>query len=120
MTGKVNADYEAIVEIEVRSGAAGARVSAVVDTGFSEFLMLPTELLLSLGAEVIDEARVTLGDGSVALLDVYVVEIRWSDEWQSIRTLASEGDALLGMKLLEGCDLTVRVVPGGEVRVEPV
>ena len=58
--------------------------------------------------------------GRVALLDVFVVEVAWSGGWREVRALASEGDALLGMKLLSGHELTMRVTAGGEVRVEPL
>ena len=120
MTGFVNEDDEAVVEIAVRIGEGTIRLSAVVDTGFSEFLLLPTALRESSGAKVEREERLTLGDGSVASMGAYIVEVEWFDSWRTIKTYASDGEALVGMKLLKGHDLHIRVVPGGEVRVSPV
>lgn len=50
MRGRVNEDFEAVVAITVRHRDQGARIDAVVNTGFSEFLTLPTSLLVALGA----------------------------------------------------------------------
>ena len=51
--------------------------------------------------------------------DTCWVDVEWFGEWRTVSTLVGEGDALIGMKLLEGSDLHIRVTPGGEVRIEP-
>ena len=119
MIGRVNDDYEAIVEVAVRLGGVEIRIPAVVDTGFSEFLVLPYELLATLGPAPEREEQLTLGNGEIASMSTYVVEVEWSGGWKAVKAYGSEGEALVGMKLLLGCDLFVRVTPDGEVRIEP-
>ena len=120
MTGRVNEDDEAVVEIAVRVNGSEFRISSVVDTGFSEFVVLPTDLLRNLGALVEREEQLTLGNGEIALMEAYVVEVGWFDDWRNVKAYGSEGEALIGMKLLLGCDLSMRVLPGGEVRIARV
>ncbi|CAN5368253.1 hypothetical protein BH11ARM2_BH11ARM2_29720 [soil metagenome] len=119
MTGRVNDDFEAIIEVDVRFGAVSAHLAVAVDTGFSEYLTLPKDLLLAMGATSEREDRLMLGNGSIALFDIYIVEVLLTGQWQSVKTYASDGDALMGMKLLQGNDLFVRIAPGGEVRILP-
>ncbi len=52
-----------------------AEVKAVVDTGFSGYLMLPERLVSELRLQVLREQEVVLADGSISLLRRYDAEI---------------------------------------------
>ena len=120
MTGKVNAGFEAVLDLRLRGPFGEVSIEGVIDTGFTDFLLLPSDLLRSLGAESHEEMRAVLGDGSTVTFDIYLVEVLWDGEWRTVRAFAGEGGALIGVSLLASCDLHVRFLPGGEVRIARV
>ncbi len=70
--GTVNAAYEAVVSLPLRGPAGQSRdVDAVVDTGFTRFLTLPTAMVAELGLSYTGVNRVILADGSETTLEVY-------------------------------------------------
>ena len=63
--GTVNATYEAVVSLPLRGPAGQARdMDAVVDTGFTRFLTLPTAMVVELGLRYRGVNSVILVDGS--------------------------------------------------------
>lgn len=122
MRGAVNADgSEAVLGVEVLSptGETSVRVGAVVDTGFSGHLTLPPATVEALGLPIIGSAESILADGSVVLEDVCLARVLWhGGEERAVRVLVSEATSLLGMALLRGSELRVRVEGSGEVTVE--
>ena len=49
---------------------------------------------------------------------VYQGFARWFGRAREMRVIAAEGQPLLGMSLLAGCKITIRVGPGGEELIE--
>ena len=97
-----------------------ADIETVVDTGFTSSLTLPAQEVSAL--ELVRESggRATLADGSVRHFDVFAAEVLWSGAWRPVLVSAVGGEALLGMRLLAGHELSIAVVPGGEVEVTPL
>ena len=63
--GVVNAAYEPVITLAVQGPPGRSRgIVTVVDTGFNEFLTLPTTLVSELGLPVACIDRATLADGS--------------------------------------------------------
>ena len=118
--GVVNASLEATLVLTL-SGPTGRtlEIEAVVDTGFSEFLMLPTDMTIDLGLEHVDVNEMVLADGSVETFDVFDVAVVWDGQSRCIDVHAAQGSPLVGMGLLHGHRLSVDVVEGGRVLVEP-
>lgn len=121
MKGQVVEQREVVIELSVLGrGDQPIALRAVIDTGFTGYLTLSQEIVQQLNLRLIGKRKATLGDGTVASLDVYRVRVMWHDSWQHILALRAEGGTLLGMSLLWNSRVTMDVVDGGEVTIEPM
>jgi clan AA aspartic protease len=119
--GTVNARLEALLRLRVRGpGGAELDMDAVVDSGFTSSLTLPSAALASLGLARQSGGSVVLGDGSIRSFDVYAAEVEWDGNWRPVLVSVIGGEVLVGMRLLAGHALRVAVVPGGAVEIEPL
>jgi clan AA aspartic protease len=117
--GAVTAAFEARVDLMVRGpDGTEVEVSAIVDTGFSEYLTLPLRLIECLNLPLWETSQVRLADGSLRTVDAYQGRVRWSDSWRKVLIQASEGDSLLGMAVLRDHQVVIDVIVGGAVAVE--
>jgi len=117
--GTVNADREAVLRLQV-SGLPGQsqEIEAVVDTGFTGFLTLPLSVIAALGLIRISRGRAILANGSEEVFDIYEAQIDWDGQTRIIEADAAEVEPLIGMSMLYGYELRVRVVDGGSVTIE--
>jgi clan AA aspartic protease len=111
---------EALLSVEVLSQAEASslRVEAVVDTGFTGHLTLPSATVEALGLPIIGSTESTLADGSLVVEDVCLARVLWHGGERPVRVLVAEAAPLLGMALMRGSELRVECVGGGEVSVE--
>ena len=78
MLGTVNANCEAIVQIAILGeNQKYQSVKAVVDTGFTGCLILPTMTISTLGLVCYAQQEGMLGDGSIHLFNVYEGVVIW-------------------------------------------
>ena len=121
LRGNVNAQREAIVPIDVRD-CAGRHVSleAVIDTGFNGYLSLPTAIISNLGLLFVFQSKARLADGTEVSLNVFEAVVVWDGTPTAVEVDAVEGAPLVGMALLQGFDLRIRAIPGGEVEIERI
>jgi clan AA aspartic protease len=84
MQGYVNENFEAIISVSVKNGVSFKSIDAVIDTGFTGFLSLPSAIILELGLQWSYRDRATLGDGSETVFDVYNAEIVWNGQLREI------------------------------------
>ena len=121
ITGTVTAGREAIVSLEL-VGVSGARerIDAVVDTGFTESLTLPLQIVEALGLSPFDSTRAYLADGSMVEVDLYECVVIWEREHRQITAHCMKGTPLIGMDLLYGHFLGIHVADGGIVSIAPV
>lgn len=119
--GTITSDREAILRLAVR-GSSGQEedVEAVLDTGFNDYLTLPPSLVARLGLSFAAPTQAILADGHVVQLDYYWATINWDGVPRLIPVLASEGGPLIGMSLLYGFDVRLRVLDGGNVTIEAI
>ncbi|CAN5720340.1 hypothetical protein BH11ARM2_BH11ARM2_27380 [soil metagenome] len=89
-------------------------VSTVVDTGFTDALSLPQEMLA--GLPRVGTNEFVLADGSVSEFELVTVDIEWIDGIRRVDALVGDA-ALIGMGLLQGCRLTADIVPNGLMTV---
>lgn len=116
IVGVVTADLEATVPLEVLDASGRQhRIEAIVDTGFTGFLTLPSALIGSLGLVWLGREEGVLADGTVRLFDVYEGTVTWDSQWRTVEVEAADTDPLLGVSLLRGHDLRIQVVDGGTV-----
>ncbi|MDE0039365.1 MAG: clan AA aspartic protease [Gammaproteobacteria bacterium] len=117
--GVVNSAYEAVVTLSLQSPAGQSReIETVVDTGFTGYLTLPPALVRDLALPYVTSGWATLADGSEVSFDTYQVTVLW--EGQPKEVFADEADTtpLIGMLLMDGCDLSIHVRNGGRVLIQ--
>lgn len=121
ITGKVNSQREAIVAVSLLDASGVEQpIEAVLDTGFTGELTLPPKYIDDLGLEFFGSRLAVLGDGSEVLMDNYFGQIMWHGRSRRIVVLESAGGPLLGMELLEGSDLSLRIQTDGPVQIDEI
>lgn len=121
ITGSVTPDgREAVIPLTLLRNASGETGSlrAVIDTGFTDRLTLPPAVVEELELPLRGSAEVTLADGSIETLPIYRVRVFWHGQERTVRAYAASGEPLVGMALLSGNELRIRVMGGGAVEIE--
>ena len=106
------------VEVLSESGSGTLRVKVLIDTGFTGHLTLPPASVAALSLPIVGSAESVLADGSLVLEDLCTARVTWHGEERPVRILVAEATPLLGMALLSGSELRVRIEQGGYVLVE--
>jgi clan AA aspartic protease len=117
MQGYVNQAYEAVIPVVIKYGNKLKSVNAVIDTGFTGFLSIPSSMIAELELPWSYRDRATLGDGSETLFDVHDANIIWDGQFREIEINSANTDPLLGMKMLRGYRLQVDTIQGGLVTI---
>ncbi|MBA2594063.1 MAG: clan AA aspartic protease [Gammaproteobacteria bacterium] len=128
ITGVVNANYEATIPLVVQAiyGQEEA-IEAIIDTPYCSLslsfsatgsLTLPPMLIMALGLPWLGRQRAKLGDGSERFFDVYAATILWDGQVRTVETDATDTEPLVGMCLLAGHEVRIRVLDGGNVTIE--
>ena len=121
ITGKITANREAIIELEIiGSDQKSEKVEAVIDTGFNGYLTLPNDLINCFKLHPAGSRHVTLGDGNVVVLDMYLAKVLWHGQEREVLILEAEGGPLVGMSLLYGSRVMLEVVDNGDVTIGPL
>jgi clan AA aspartic protease len=118
MTGTVSRD-EAVMRLEVR-GRRGhtTEIAAVIDTGFTAWLTLPSAIVAELGLRWHSFGRGTLADGSETFFDIFEGSVVWDGRARRIRVHVFDADPLVGMALLRGYALNMDVRSRGRVTIK--
>ena len=121
ISGTVNARLEAVIRLRVRGpGGTELDFDAVIDTGFTSSLTLPSTAVTALGLVRQSGGSAVLGDGSVRSFDVYAAEVEWDGNWRPVLVSAVGAEVLVGMRLLAGHELRIAVLPGGPVEISTI
>jgi clan AA aspartic protease len=121
MRGTITPDREASLRITVH-GPAGAEheTQAIIDTGFNGYLTLPPSLVSFLALTYHGQAFARLADGSTILMRKFEASVTWHGRQRDVIVLEADGDPLIGMSLLYGNRVTLGVLDGGPVTIEPM
>ena len=121
ITGLVTSDGQAVIHLTVR-GPTGQEqdIEAIIDTGFDGWLSMPSSLISLLSLVWRQRGRAILADGSESVFDIYEGAVLWDGQARRIPVHEAETIPLVGMSLLQGYDLTVRVEPGGNVTIRTI
>ena len=92
----------------------------MIDTGFNGYLTLPSDVVSRLKLQLAGNRRATLGDGNTVVLDVYLAKVVWHSHEREVLALQTEGGPLIDMSLLHGNRLTLTIVNGGDVTIDPL
>ncbi len=94
--GKVTANREAVIELEIiGSNQKRENVETVIDTGFNGYLTLSSDLINYLKLQLAGSRHVTLGDGNVVVLDMYLAKVLWHGQEREVLILEAEGGPLV-------------------------
>ena len=119
--GIVNASAEAVVRLRVRGpGGVESSVEAMVDTGFTAYLTLPSPIVSALGLVRRSGGSAVLGDGAASQFDVCTAEVEWGGTWRAVLVYVLGTEPLFGMRSMAGHKLVIDVVAGGLVEILPL
>jgi clan AA aspartic protease len=100
MHGVVNLSCEATLSLAVSNTNRQTHlIDAVIDTGYTGFLSLPREIIVTLNLPWTGIDRGTLGDGSEVPFEVYTASVIWDGQFRNIPVNEAETDPLVGMSL---------------------
>ncbi|MBI3119718.1 MAG: clan AA aspartic protease, partial [Candidatus Hydrogenedentes bacterium] len=114
IAGVVTANGEAKIKLIVAAAKGELKsISAVIDTGFTGFLSLPSTQIESLDLTWFRHAEAILADGSAHLFNVYCGTVIWDGVARTIEVDAADTDPLVGMGMMSGYGLRIDGVAGG-------
>jgi clan AA aspartic protease len=121
ITGSINSQTEIQIRLPIRDVSGHEQeVEVILDTGFSGSLTLPPTLISNLNLPWDSQCDAILANGSIEQFDLYSATILWDGNTRRILVQSIDTTPLLGMELLVGYDLRVRVVIGGIVEIEAI
>ena len=115
INGNVVDGREARVRRRVSADNITLELDAIIDTGFTEYLCLPANVIRLLGVQRINTERVTLADGTAVSVDLFEAQIEWAGSEQATLVHSLGSTPIIGMALMRDHVLTVEVKPGGSV-----
>ena len=119
--GRVRRNYEAIIILELYGPLGRVReIEAAIDTGFTEFLTLPAEVISQLNLPFANIGRLELANGSESAFNIHNATVIWNGEEKVVPAHEADATPLVGMRLLENHSLRMDIVIGGRVTVEPL
>lgn len=118
--GVVNDALEAVVTLSLQGLAGQAQdIEAVLDTGYSGFLTLPSTVVTELGLPFAYIGRALLANDDEVTFDVHDVTVLWDGRARLITADATGSTPLVGMLMLANHRLDMDVARGGRVTIRP-
>ena len=96
---------------------ADVEVDFAIDTGFTEELTLPPNIIDELDLPTYRQLSLTMADGTVYDGETYVGRLNWHGRVRSVEVIGVDADPLVGMRLLAGSNLSIDAEPGGAVTI---
>lgn len=84
MYGEINARREVVMDVPLIAGGTSLTVSAIVDTGFDDFLTLPLALAEELGLLPVGTVLACMADARIIPTSVYEVTVLWHGKRRKI------------------------------------
>lgn len=91
---------------------------ATVDTGFSEHLTLPGDVIDYLGLQPAGSTLSRLANDKIQRFELYHAEIFFGDRFWNIQVHRTETESLMGMSILSDNILTIDARQGGTIQME--
>ncbi len=115
----MSADREAVIRLQV-TGSSGQvlNIEAILDTGFTGYLTLPSAIIASLGLPWLSQGQATMANGCLETFDIYAGEVMWDGTALRIATEEADTQPLVGMSLIYGYSLAMDAVDGGSIVLE--
>src|SRR2546421_559758 len=121
ITGHVTSHLEARIDVFIEDDNGHSySIDAAIDTGYSAYLPLSPQLVATLGLAWLYKRDVVLADGTNTLVNVFSGVVIWDGQPRRIDVDAVGASPIIGMKLLAGHEVRMRVVDGGPVWIDVV
>lgn len=118
MTGHVS-NRQALLPVTFRlPDRPDLTLQFVVDTGFTDFLTLPSTAVAALDLPFLHRVSADLADDSTVELAVHAAAIVWNGTPRVVPVLATGRRPLLGTGLLDGQELVAQFTENGLLTVE--
>lgn len=118
ITGNVVAGQGALVTVALRGRNGVARtVAATIDTGFNGYLVLPPDLIASLGLVWHGDGNAVLADGTQPQFPLYQAYVQWGESTRRVVVACLNSSPLIGLAMMRGYRLMVDVIDGGAVHI---
>ena len=91
-----------------------------LDTGFLGYATLPLDAINKLNLEYVTFQPASMADGTEAMFDVYSFMIECHGKARAVDVPELPGIPLIGMSLLEGCELRIQIMEEGLVTITPL
>ena len=117
--GNLDENLQLLLPLTILHKAKTHNLSFLVDTGFNGYLSVSPELVQELNLAIVDVQRGITADGRVGFFERVDVCVIWNERPCVIRAQVLD-EALIGTRLLDGYDLSVRWEAGGEFRLSPI
>ena len=113
------ANLHALLPVTFRfSDRLDITIEFVVDTGYTGYLSLPLDVILSMKLPFEYDLPANLADDSEILVPVHAATILWNGVEVTTRVLAVGRRPLLGTAMLDGHELLAQFAEGGLVTVD--
>ena len=110
---------EPLIRLTIRGfGGCEREIEAVVDTGSTGWLTLPSTAIAALNLRWRTFGRGILADGSASIFDVYQAKVVWDGRVRPVFVDEFDATPLVGMALLRGWELKVQVRARGKVTIK--
>ncbi len=117
--GRVDGNQQALVTIDIIDGEGSIQsIEAILDTGFTGYLTLPTDSIQRLGIPSVGQRTFELANGELFEFEAFLAAVTWHGRLRDVLVLKSDSAPLLGMTLLWGSRVTVDAFFDGEVKIE--
>jgi len=120
ITGEVTPFREAVIELTISGPAGSIAVQCVVDTGFTESLILPPNVVTQLELPFVNNMPLVLAGGTEKSFPAHFVWVDWDGEHRRVLVYKADGDPLVGVGLLKGFHLGIDWLDGGYVTVSRI
>jgi clan AA aspartic protease len=117
--GRINAKFEAFVDLNLLLNGKRKPERFLVDTGFNGFVAVPQSLVNRLRLPLLDVQEGVTADGRLSYFDTVKVTVLWHDRELTVQAQILD-EALIGTRLLRGSRLCADWVVDGEFHVEPI
>jgi clan AA aspartic protease len=95
-------------------------LDVAIDTAFAGFIALPPDIITHLALPFLNNFPVVLANGTVVIQPNYEARIEWQGRVRTVRVIEMETEPLVGINFLWGQRITIDVVAGGPVTIEPI
>jgi clan AA aspartic protease len=119
IVGIVQAARDPLIRLTIRGFREREQeIEAVVDSGYTGWLTLPSSMISALNLSWRTFGRGILADGSVSVFDVDQAKVVWDGHIRTVFVDEFDATPLVGMALLRGYEFKMHVRVRGKISIK--